>query len=485
LTLLGLVALVGCGGGGGHSNPIVNPTTVEINGTVTDANSAPIVGATVHFGSQTVNSTQNGAYIIPNVTIPAGQTSLVGNVVATATVKGIAYSGQNQVEALATDAITRNAQVVLSPTATQGSIIGVVQDSTGKPLAGARVFANVGPFSQPTTPTQQFFINLGSFNTTTRSDGSFTLPALPPDNQYTVTASLATYINQTKNNIAVLASSSTNVTLTLTTGAGSTPPAPTGLFAQTITAPLSPTRAAGTAGTSEGFLNVIRQILLQKRGMLGHRAAAAQKIALHRNITRDTPSGSLIETDVFWDYVQMDNLYGYDIVRATTLSPANFVSIATVRDPLADRFADNDPILTPDNSYYYSLSRLDTINFPANQGGIGPAVQPPVTVEPLNVLSLVSPASGSVTSATPTFTWSTVTRAALYKVLVYDQFPTLQSDTDPNGVKPIWSADFSVTTGTYAGPALISGHTYYWAVLGQDSVASAFTISPLQTFVAP
>ncbi|MCW3098064.1 MAG: Carboxypeptidase regulatory-like domain [Chthonomonadaceae bacterium] len=464
----------------------MNPTTVEINGTVTDANSAPIVGATLHFGSQTVNSTQNGAYIIPNVTIPAGQTSLVGNVTASATVKGVAYSGQNQVEALATDPITRNVQIVLSPTATQGSILGVVVDTNGNRVPGARVFANVGPFSQPATPTQQFFISLGSFNTTARSDGSFTLPALPPDNQYTVTASFAGYINQTTNNIAVLASSSTNVTLTLTKSTtGSSPPAPTGLFAQTITAPLSPTRAAGTAGTSEGFLNVIRQILLQKRGMLGHRAAAAQQIVLHRSITRDTPSGSLIETDVFWDYVQLDNLFGYDIIRATTLSPANFVSIATVRDPLADRFADNDPILTPDVPYYYSIARLDTINFPKNQGGIGDAVQPPVTVEPLNVLSLVSPASGSVTSATPTFTWSTVTRAALYKALVYDQFPTLQSDTDPNGVAPIWSADFSGTTGTYAGPALISGHTYYWAVLGQDSVASAFTISPLQTFVAP
>ena len=134
--------------------------------------------------------------------------------------------------------------------------------------------------------------------------------------------------------------------------------------------------------------------------------------------------------------------------------------------------------------YYYSIARLDTINFPNGSGGSSAPVQPPVSVQPLNSLSLVSPASGSVPSATPTFTWNAVNRAALYKVLVYDQFPTLQSDTDPNGVAPLWSADFSGTSGAYAGPALVSGHTYYWAVLGQDSVASAFTISPLQTFIA-
>ena len=244
-------------------------------------------------------------------------------------------------------------------------------------------------------------------------------------------------------------------------------------------------------------MNVIRQIVLKKRALLAHHSAAAQKIVLHRSLTRDTPSGSLIETDLFWDYEHLDNLYGYDIVRATTISPANFVSIATLRDPLADRFADNDSLLTPDHLYYYSISRLDTINFPANSGGsngsgppantgISLPVQPPVAVQPLGPESLVSPASGSVTSATPTFRWNAVNRATLYKVLVYDQFPTLQSDTDPNGVAPIWSADFSSNSGIYAGPpALMSGHTYFWAVLAQDSVASAFSVSPLQTFVAP
>lgn len=493
LALLGLVALAGCGGGGGNAAPVVPPPSrSEINGTVTDNNNAPLVGATIRFAGQTAASTQYGAYIIPNVVVPSGQTSLVGNVVATATVKGVAYSGQNQVEVLSSEPITHDVQIVLSPTNTQGSIIGVVTDSSGNRLAGARVFANVGPFSPASVPagTQQFFNNLASFNTTTRSDGGFTLPSLPPGGPYTITASLAGRVNQTLNNITVLASSSTSVTLTLTTATvASSVATPEGLSAQTITAPLSPTRAAGT-GTNVGFMNVVRQLVMQKRGLLGHRSAAAARIALHRSVTRDAPSDSLIETDLFWDYQNLntqtlDNIFGYDIVRATTISPANFVSIATVRDPLADRFADNDPSLTPDHFYYYSIARLDTINFPANSGGISSPVQPPVTVEPLNALSLVSPTSGSTTSSTPTFRWNAVNRAALYKVLVYDQFPTLQADNDPNGVRALMNADFPGTSGGYVGPALVSGHTYYWAVVAQDDVQSAFSVSPLQTFIAP
>ncbi|MCW3100196.1 MAG: Carboxypeptidase regulatory-like domain [Chthonomonadaceae bacterium] len=369
-------------------------------------------------------------------------------------------------------------------------------DSSGKGVAGAHVFANVGPIPVPEgKPDQLFFANLASFQTTTRSDGGFTLSSLPVDKPYTVTASLHGYINQTIDKIEVSVSSSTTVTLTLAPSTGtSTVPIPGNLYASSFTAPLNPTRAAGTAGSSTGFLNVVRRIILQQHGLLGHRAAAAQKITLHRSITRDTPAGSLIETDLFWDYAQVNNLYGYRIIRAFggppldggQPSPGSFNPIATVRDPLADRFADNDAVLTPDNFYYYSIAELDTIT-----GVEGTPVIPAVTVYPLNVLTLVSPASGSVTSAMPTFTWNAVNRVANYLVLVYDQFPTLQTDAnsthkDPNSVPTFWSAVFTGTTGTYVGPpALISGHTYYWAVLGQDSAQSAATISPLQTFIAP
>jgi len=494
LVLLGLVALAGCGGGGGHSHPINQNNPSEINGTVTGANGFPIIGATVHFGSKTVTSTQNGSFIISNVVVPNGQTSLVGNVTATATVKGVPYSGQNQVEVIVGDPIAHDVQIVLSPTSTQGNIVGTVTDDHGNRVAGARVFANVGPFQQSGGTAEQLFLaNPASFNTTTRADGGFTIPALPPDSPYTVIASLAGHNNQIQSGITVGANSSTTVNLTIAiSNTGTAVPTPTGFFATVFTAPLNPTRAAGAGGSNTGFLNAVRQIILKQHNLLGHKSAAAQKITLHRSVTRDTPSGSLIESDLFWDYAPVNNLFGYTILRATTLGSggggANFASIATLRDPLADRFADNDPILTPDTNYYYSIARLDTVNFPTN-GAEGTPVTPVAQVVPLSPLTLAAPASGSVTSATPTFTWNPVNRVANYTVLVYDQFPTLQSDgssgSDPNGVPTLWTAVFTGTSGAYAGPALVSGHTYYWAVLGQDTTQTASTISPLQTFVAP
>src|SRR5207249_3147491 len=150
---------------------------------------------------------------------------------------------------------------------------------------------------------------------------------------------------------------------------------------------------------------------------------------------------------------------------------------ALLRDPLADRFSDVDLILTPDNSYYYSVARLDTINFPNNNGGDGPPSDVRV-VRPLSPISLASPNTGTVVTNPPTLSWTQVPRATLYQILVYDRFPDLQSDTDPNGVRPIWPQDprnpgsslvhDPNTSQVYQGPALVSGHTYYWAVLAQD-----------------
>ena len=86
-------------------------------------------------------------------------------------------------------------------------------------------------------------------------------------------------------------------------------------------------------------------------------------------------------------------------------------------------------------------------------------------------------------------------RAALYQILVYDRFPNYPSETSEEGVRPIWPADIqnpgssliqdgNRTSQIYEGPTLIPGHTYYWAVLASDDVGSAFTISPIQAFIA-
>jgi len=503
LALLALGSLIaGCGGGDSHSGPpiITNPngSTTLLSGTVTDVNGSPIVGASVTFNGQTVTSTQFGTYTIPNVAVPAGQSSLVGAVQATKTINGAPWSGQNIVEALSGEPDTSNVHIVMSPSATQNAITGTVTDTSGHVLRGARVFASVGPFTG--TGGGQFFSNLSSIGTTTDQNGTYTLAHLPPETNYTLTASFAGFVNQTFSNIAVNpppAAATVQPFQLAASSSSPTPPMVTGLSALAVTTPTVPTRAAGGTSVSGG-LNALKAWIFAKKGLSRHRAAASSSITLKTKPTRATPAGSIIEADLFWDYVNINNLFGYEVAQATNLNPPNFISIALVRDPLADRFSDVDLGLTPDITYYYSIARLDTINFTSGNTNAGEG--PPsdtVAVDPLGPISLVSPASGArVSSGTPTLTWTAVNRAAMYQILVYDRFPDLQSDTDTvNGVQPIWPVDphapgassvaAPAVSQTYQGPVLVSGHTYYWAVLAQDSVGSAFSVSPIQSFIAP
>ncbi len=98
-----------------------------------------------------------------------------------------------------------------------------------------------------------------------------------------------------------------------------------------------------------------------------------------------------------WDFEDLNNLYGYSIVRATG-SSSNFQDIATLRDPLADRYDDLDPVLTPGTSYFYNVGRLDTINFPnnINTSNSNPA-DVTIQVSPLNAIQVQSPTPNAKT----------------------------------------------------------------------------------------
>src|SRR4029079_9471085 len=108
---------------------------------------------------------------IPNVQVPAGQSSLVGAVQATKTIAGRPWSGQNIVEALSNEPDTSNVHIVMSPSATQNAITGTVTDTAGHVLRGARIFASIGPFTG--NSGGQFFSNLSSIGTTTDQNGVY------------------------------------------------------------------------------------------------------------------------------------------------------------------------------------------------------------------------------------------------------------------------------------------------------------------------
>lgn len=495
VALIALVALSGCGGGG-HSNNNNNnggggtdtstPFNSEVSGTVTDGNGGAIVGASVTLTGHTpVTTSQFGAYVIPNVVVPIGQTSVVTKIQATATVNGQPWSGQNTVEIIRGNALTDNTHLSLSQTSTQGGISGQLTDSsTHLPIASARVFIADGPYTGGTAPnTFQYFTVSSSYTAYTDSNGNYSIQGLPPFGNYTVTASFIGYINQTASNVNVAAKATTSgVNFALSASNSSQAlPTVTGMAASAITLPLIPTRAAYDPRQARG-IQAIKLNLLQRLGYLKHSSTDLTRATVKTSTTRGTPPGTLIESIIVWDYTQVNNALGFDILRSTSAINA-FGSIALLRDPLGDRFADDDPLLTPDTTYYYSVAMVDTINFPKD-GSEGNAAVPAVAVEPLAPLSLASPLPGANVSGTPTFSWTAVNRGATYTVMVFSQFPNYQSDTDPNAVQPIWTASTSGTSQAFTGAtALVHGQTYYWAVLCQDSVAADFSISPIQQFV--
>jgi hypothetical protein len=450
---------------------------------VTDVNGAAIVGASVQLGSQRTVSTQFGTYVIPNVIVPAGQTSLVTQVTASATVNGVSWTGQNLAEVPKNAANSSNVHIVLSAASQQGSLSGVVQDAQSHPIVGAHVFVgNLLPADPTVSGDVPHFGNLSSITAITDSTGRYTVAGLPPGSAYVVTASAPGYLNATLNTVALNAKQQKQLAafvLNLSSGTSSVPVV-TDFSLSSITTPAVTTRAAVRAdGTSA--MEVIKRYIWKQRGLLNHREAAPNTIT-RRRVTSRSPSGTIIENDLFWTYTPLNNLYGYVILNSVG-DDTHFQSIATLRDALADRFSDIDSILEPDTLYYYSLARLDTINYPTN-GAEGTPINPLVT-EPLGPETLVSPLSGATVGSTPTFQWTAVNRAAKYGVLVYAQFPSYQPDNPADGgVQPYWvSSSVTGQQTTYQGPALVSGHTYWWAVLAADDTNSAYSISPLQTFV--
>ncbi|CEK19457.1 carboxypeptidase-like regulatory domain-containing protein [Chthonomonas calidirosea] len=491
---IGLMALLsGCGGSGSSlpSNPGPNPQSSGlVSGTVTDINGAPIVGATVTIAGQSTTTTQEGDYQISNITVPAGQNSAIYVVRASKVINGQQWSGQNTIEILNGDSFTSNANVVMSPTSTQATLSGTVRDTNGNPLIGARVFVAPGPVTDQQTGGQ-YFTSLSSFTAYTDTNGNYTIPALPTltangtptTATYTATASFAGYINQTFTNLTFTAGSNSQLNFTLSPGGSSTLPAITGFDADAFTVPQVATRAANATRLQRAY-QAIKNYILKKQGLADHRAPDPRKVVLRYALhTRSAPAGSIVECDLFWDYQQVPNLLGFDILRSPN-DNVHFSSIALLRDPLGDRFADQDPSLTPDTIYFYSVAPVDTINFPQN----GQEGQPttPIQVSPLDPINVLSPVSGQTVSATPTLTWTSVSAAGQYTVLVYNQFPDYQSDT--NGVNPILQQITSSTSYTITSP--LPPGTYYWAVIAQytppsSNVGYAFSVSPIGSFVVP
>ncbi len=450
---LALVMFVstGCGSGGGKQ-------LGNLTGTITDVDGRAVPGATVAVGGNTATSLSNGTYVINNV--QDGFQTLQ----AFTSINGRRWSGETTVDVVGSEQ-NRSANLMVSDEQTQGEIQGSVIDPQGVPLNGAKVFV-AGP--------------LGSTLAVTNGNGDYRARKLAPGVTFTVTASLSGFVNHTLS-VHVAANQTSSASFAL--GSGSSQgaiPAPANVSAQAWTVADTVARASGSSANSAGVYDWLKHVYRQKRGLPDKPQARNIERRSVAAGGRSTPSGSVIEVDIFWDFQSFTDLFGYAIKRGTDQSPLSVTAI--VRDPLTSVFFDADPILTPDVAYRYTIHRLDTIDFPAN-GTIGPA-SATVSAIPLGPETTSAPAQNASISATPQFQWSAVARAAGYQIYVWDQFPALLFDpakpNEPAAVAPVWPQDLNSpgtsflsgnggTSVTYQGPALQSGHTYYWMVVAVDS----------------
>jgi hypothetical protein len=467
LVLSTIVVLSGgCGSGGGSPKG-------ALTGTVTDVDGRSVAGAIVEVNGQTATSLSNGTFTISDI----GEG--FKKVTATNTIDGKRWSGETFVD-LVGDYQNRSLNIVVSDEQTQGSLEGTVIGPSGLLLENAKVFIG-GP--------------LGSTLAITDRNGNFTANRLTPGVTYTMTASLAGFVNDTKT-AHVAANQATQVSFALERGTNQgTIPAPTNLFAQSWTVADTVTRSASK---ERGVFEWLKKVYREKRGL---KSGPQAKSIQQKPSGRSTPSGSVVEVDLFWDFVSYTDLFGYAIKRSFDQNNmANAEVTAVLRDPLTSLFFDVDPILTPDVPTYYTVHALDTIGFPES-GAVGPPSNV-ATAIPFEPLRAQSPVGGAVVSGNPTFRWTAVNGAQAYQVYVWDEFPALFFDpsrpNEPAASQPIWPADLNnpgntvvLAPGTslvYQGPALQAGRTYYWMVVAMDSANPAnittLSASQIAKFVA-
>lgn len=164
------------------------PTTGAIAGTVTNSQGAGISGAAVSAspGGYSTTTGTGGSYSLSNVA--------PGTYDVTAAATG--YVAQTRQGISVTAGQTTGCDFTLAPSA--GVISGYVRDTSGSPLSGAAVSTNQG-----------------GYTATSNSDGSYAMVNVATGT-YSVTASLAGYDSQTRDNVGVMAGQATTVNFSLT-----------------------------------------------------------------------------------------------------------------------------------------------------------------------------------------------------------------------------------------------------------------------------
>jgi hypothetical protein len=343
------VMLAGCG---------ENGKVGIVSGTITDVDGNPVADAEV-FAANAVNSRtrslHNGTYYLTNV--PDRFTIIR----ARAVINGIEYTGQNVAQVFENEQ-SKNVNIMIAPVDRQGAVEGFVRDALGRGIEGARVFAG-GELSSALAVTDR--------------RGFYRIAGLPAGYEYPIVASAPDYEND-KRTVSIVAGKTALLSFTLNDSRNRPVQAPINLSA--------------TAWTMPRVLTATRSAPRERDAYNAIRALFDDKPRPRRTVVSRAVGDYWIEIDLSWKYQEQLSLLGYGIYRGRTPRRTQTDNaIAFLRDPLADFFADLDPALQPNVTYYYEMVALNTDylnDLPWH--GVG-AEQPRASARPFTPIAITRP----------------------------------------------------------------------------------------------
>jgi len=436
------VILAGCGG--------ENKVGV-VSGTITDIEGDPVADAEV-FAANAVNSRtrslHNGTYYLTNV--PDRFTIIR----ARAVINGVEYTGQNIAQVFENEQ-SKSVNIMIAPANRQGAVEGFVRDALGRGIEGARVFAG-GALSSALAVTDR--------------RGFYRITGLPAGFEYPIVASAPDYEND-KRTVSIVAGETALLSFTLNDSRNRPVQAPINLSA--------------TAWTMPRVLTATRSAPRERDAYNAIRALFDDKPRPRRTVASRAVGDYWIEIDLSWEYEEQNSLLGYGIYRGRTIDELNRNAIAFLRDPLADFFADLDPALQPNVTYYYEMVALNT-DYLNDLPGTVSGRSNRVSARPFTPIAITRPFPNEIVDGL-ILQWTPVPNADYYLVLIYDRFPDYK-------VAPYFPADLSnpgaakvfapATALVYTGPPLVSGRTYYAVVLAFTNDRSTRAISQIVPFQA-
>ncbi|HVT12257.1 MAG TPA: carboxypeptidase-like regulatory domain-containing protein [Fimbriimonadaceae bacterium] len=431
--LIGLL-IAGCGGGG-------SSTVGTITGFIEDVNGNPVRNARVYVdGGPQTYSNSAGSYRLVDA---SGDVRIIK---ASVNQDGVNYFGENTVQ-IFNGETSKSVNVTVAPSNQLATLTGTVTDRNGDLVQNAHVFAAATNGGGTVTVFSSSYV-------LTDSSGNFSMPTLLGGQSYTVVASAVGY-DSDPDTVTIPAGQTQNLLFTLKNATDPLLPAPTNLFGQSWTTPhVSTTRVQGQQAALEAVKNMIDP-----------------RRSSHRQ-TRDTSNGNFVEIDLEWDAMSDPSLIGFEIYRAPGNVGVNSLQgIDFYRDPLATLYEDMDASFQENQTYSYAITAFNTNAGDTNNSESGFSNE--VVVTTLGDLFL-----DSVTTGPLTFHWEAASGAQNYQVYVFDRIPSV-------GITSIWNANTTSTQLAYGGPALTSGHTYYYVVLGQTNDNTGKTLSLIDSFVAP